>query len=253
RSARSVVEEVALCVEMGFREIMFYDDTFTVSRKRVMEICDLLIERRAPVKWDVRTRADRLDEPLIERMAQAGCTKVRIGVEAGTPEILRVLRKEINLDQCRRAFRKAAECGMTTFAYFMIGNPTETREQIEQTVAFAKSLRADFVQFGATLPLPGTEIYEMGLSQGVIANDFWREFAANPRADLQIMLWEEKLARDEILDLLSWAYKSFYSRPSYLFRRLTRIRSVSELYRQARAGLKLLLSRRDSWDQRQAP
>jgi radical SAM superfamily enzyme YgiQ (UPF0313 family) len=135
----------------------------------------------------------------------------------------------------------AAERGMTTFAYFMIGNPTETREQIVKTVEFAKAIRPDFVEFSPTNPCPDTELYEMGLKQGIIPNDFWREFARNPQPHFKTMLWEEVLSRDEILDLLDWAFKSFYRRPLYLLRRLSKIRSWSELRRQARAGMKLVL------------
>ena len=241
RSAQSVVEEMEQCARMGFREVMFYDDTFTINRGRVLDICNLLIERRVPLKWDIRARVDTLNEELFDRLAEAGCIRLRIGVESGTPEILRVLHKGINLDAARRVFKWAAERGMTTFAYFMIGNPSETREQIVQTVAFAKAIRPDFVEFSPTHPCPGTDLYRMGLEKGIIPNDFWREFALDPQPGFKAMLWEEVLTRDEILDLLSWAFKSFYGRPSYMLRRLTRVRSFSELHRQARAGLKLLL------------
>ena len=241
RSPQSVVEEMELCAQMGIREVMFYDDTFTIGRSRVLAICDLMIERRLPIKWDVRARVNTLDEKLLDRMAEAGCIRIRVGVEAGTPEILRVLRKEIDLDATRRVFAMAAERGITTFAYFILANPTETREQIKQTVVFAKALRADFVEFSAMLPCPGTEVYQMGLEKGLLRNDYWREFAGNPRRDFTPMLWEETLTRDEILKLLDWAFKSFYGRPLYLLRQLSKVRSWSELHRQARAGMKLLL------------
>jgi len=241
RSVESVIAEMELCAKMGFREIMFYDDTFTINRKRVLEICDRLIERRLPVKWDIRARVNTLDEEVLDRLAAAGCVRLRIGVESGTPEILSVLNKGINLEAARRVFALAAARGFTTFAYFMIGNPTETREQIQRTVAFAKELRCDFVEFSPTHPCPGTELYRMALEQGVIPHDYWHDFALHPTPHFKVKLWVDVLPQEEILELLDWAFKSFYGRPSYMLRRLMKIRSWSEFHRQARAGLKLLL------------
>lgn len=242
RSAESVVDEMALCEQMGIREIFFYDDTFSINRKRVIAICKGLLERGVRVAWDIRARVNTLDEEVLDHLAEAGCARAHLGVEAGTPEIIKVLRKDIDLDQARRAFEMAAERGITTLAYFMIGNPTETQEQIRATVAFAKNLRADFVHFAVTTPYPGTALYRMGLEQGVLPHDYWREFARDPKPGFRPLLWEEVLTRDELVALLDWAYKSFYRRPSYLIRRAMKVRSWSEFRRQVRAGLKLLTS-----------
>jgi len=242
RTAQSVVEEMALCAGMGIREIFFYDDTFSIDRKRVIEICEKIRERGLKVAWDIRARVNTLDEEVLDRLAEAGCARVHLGVEAGTPEIIRVLRKGIDLDQAKRVFAMAAERGITTLAYFMIGNPTETRSQMEQTLAFAMGLRTDFVHFAVTTPYPGTELYRMGLERGVLPRDYWREFARNPQPGFRPMLWEEVLSRDELLVLLDRAYKSFYRRPGYLLRRTLKVRSWSEFMRQLRAGWKLLTS-----------
>jgi radical SAM superfamily enzyme YgiQ (UPF0313 family) len=242
RSAESVADEMQLCQQMGIREIFFYDDTFSINRKRVIAICEAIRERGVRLAWDIRARVNTLDEEVLDRLADAGCKRIHLGVEAGTPEIINVLRKDIDLDQARRVFEMAAERDIVTLAYFMIGNPTETRAQIEQTVAFAKSLRADFVHFAVTTPYPGTELYYMGLDRGILPRDYWREFARNPQPDFRPLLWEEVLTRDELIALLDWAYKSFYRRPGYLLRRALKVRSWSELRRQVRAGLRLLTS-----------
>ena len=240
RSAESVVEEMALCERMGIREVFFYDDTFSISRKRVIAICKALIERGVRVAWDIRARVNTLDEEVLDCLAAAGCARAHLGVEAGTPEILQVLRKDIDLDQTRRVFEQASRRGITTLGYFMIGNPTETREQIEQTVAYARSIRTDFVHFAVTTPYPGTELYRMGLETGILPHDYWREFARDPQPGFRPLLWEEVLTAGELIALLDWAYKSFYRRPAYLFRRVLKVRSWAEFRRQVRAGLKIL-------------
>jgi radical SAM superfamily enzyme YgiQ (UPF0313 family) len=242
RSAESVVEEMEICIRMGIREIFFYDDTFSINRKRVIEICDAIRKRGIRVSWDIRARVNTLDEEVLDQLAAAGCTRIHLGVESGTPEIIRILRKDIDLDQTRRVFEMASKRGITTLGYFMIGNPSETRAQIEQTIAFAKSLRADFVHFAVTSPFPGTELYRMGLESGILAQDLWREFARNPQPGFRPAVWEEVLTHDELIALLDWAYKSFYRRPGYLVRRMLKVRSWAELRRQVRAGLRILTS-----------
>jgi len=242
RSAPSVVEEMELCARMGIREIFFYDDTFSISRRRVIEICERIRDRGLKVAWDIRARVNTLNEEVLDWLAAAGCARIHLGVEAGTPEILQVLRKDIDLDQARCVFEMAAERGIATLSYFMLGSPTETRARIEQTVAFAKSLPSDFAHFAITTPYPGTELYRLGLERGVFPRDYWREFARHPQSGFRPMVWDEVLTRDELIGLLGWAYKSFYRRPRYLIRRALKVRSWSELHRQVRAGLKLLTS-----------
>ena len=144
------------------------------------------------------------------------------------------------IEQVREIFRLTKKVGIQSLGYFMIGNPTETREQIEKTIQFSKVIEADFIHVSVTTPFPGTELYRMGLAQGIFTHDYWREFAKNPTKEFVPELWEEHLHREELLELLLYAYKSFYQRPGYILRQLFKISSFSELQRKAKAGIKLL-------------
>jgi anaerobic magnesium-protoporphyrin IX monomethyl ester cyclase len=240
RSPRNVVDEMQECSRLGIGEIFFYDDTFSVERERVSAICDLIVERKLTIGWDIRARVNDLTPELLAKLKRAGCQRIHYGIESGTPEIIRVLRKGVNLQHAREVFRATKKAGITTLAYFMLGNPTETREQIMKTIAYALTLDADYIHCSLTTPFPGTELYRMGLAQGLYPNDYWREFAAHPARDFVPRLWEENLTRNELLELLAYAYKRFYSRPSYILKRLFEVRSWSELKRKARAGLRIL-------------
>jgi anaerobic magnesium-protoporphyrin IX monomethyl ester cyclase len=90
-------------------------------------------------------------------------------------------------------------------------------------------------------PFPGTQLYRMGLQQGILTHDFWQEFARNPTPDFNPEYWEEKLSREELQELVTTAYKSFYERPGYIVQRLLQVRSAGELMRKARAGVKVFL------------
>ncbi len=241
-SPQYVVEELKACLQMGIKEFMIYDDTFTIDKKRVEGICDLILKEglEKEIGWDVRARVNTVDEALLKKMRQAGCERIHFGIESGDPAILKVLQKDITVDQTRNAFRWAKEAGISTLGYFMIGNPTETAEQIQRSIDFALELEPDYVHFSVTTPFPATPLYEYGLKKGVFKMDFWKEFAQNPQPGFMPQLWEEVLTRDQLLHYLRKAYKSFYVRPKYILARLKDTGSLLQLWRRFKAGLKLI-------------
>lgn len=240
RGSESVVNEMQECIKIGINEIFIYDDTFSISKKRVLEICDEILNRNLKIGWDIRARVDTVDEKILTKLKEAGCERIHYGVESGTSEILKVLRKGIRLDQVERVFKMTKEIGITTLAYFMIGNPTETKEQIMETIKFARKINPDYAHFALTTPFPGTDLYQMGIEKGIFKNDYWREFAKNPEINFTPKLWEEILSREELIEFLKHAYKSFYIRPSYLLREIIEIKSWSEFKRKTKAGAKLI-------------
>ena len=240
RSAENVLEEFEQCIAMGIRDFLIYDDTFTVKRQRVMDICQGIIDRKLDINFDVRARVDTVDREMLELMKRAGCKGIHYGVEAGTEKILKVLRKGITLKQVEEIFALTKQIGIKTLAYFMIGSPTETLEDIYQTFKFAKQISPDFFHLAVLTPFPGTQLYAQALSSGVIETDVWREFAANPHMGFVPPFWKENFTLEELNDLLIKGYKKFYRRPSYLFQRILDVRSKEELYKKAKAGFKLL-------------
>ena len=240
RSAKNVVDEFELCKKMGIDEVLIYDDTFTVNRQRVADICDEIIRRGLHIGWDIRARVDTIDLELLKKMKQAGCMRIHYGIESGTEKILKVLRKGITLEKAKEAVALTKKVGIETLAYFMIGAPTETKEDIEETISFMKELNPDFVHITILTPFPATDLYSLGLERGILHNDYWREFAKNPTSDFKPYFWEENLTRGELEKYLKKAYKLFYLRPNYILRTLSKIKSFKEFKRKARAGLKIL-------------
>jgi radical SAM superfamily enzyme YgiQ (UPF0313 family) len=239
RSARNVVDEMAECVEMGIKEFFLYDDTFSIDRQRARDVCDEILSRGLDISWDIRTRVDNVNQELLEKLKEAGCRRIHYGVESGNAEILKVLRKGITIEQVKEAFKMTKEAGITTLAYFMIGSPRETKSQILETIEFAKKLNPDFAHFTITTPFPATPLYYMGLKEGQLKNDYWKEFAKNPMKDFVPELWEENLSREQLIELVKYAYKSFYTRPRYILKEMLGVRSLDEFKRKARAGLRV--------------
>lgn len=240
RSPESVVAEMESCEKMGIKEIFVYDDTFTIRRDRVIEICRQKIERGLQIKWDIRAHINTMSDEVLDALAAAGCHRVHYGVESGTKEITKILKKGIDLDRTREIFTKTKRRGITTLGYFMIGNPTETREQAMETIEFARRLDADFIHLSVATPFPATELYRLGFQSGLYQHDYWREFARHPREDFKPRLWDEIMTEEELIELMKWGYKRYYMRPGYLAKRVLELRSWSEFKRKARAGIRLL-------------
>lgn len=239
-SAEYVVAEMKECKKIGINEIMIYDDTFTIDRKRVVDICNKIITDNLRIYWDVRARVNTVDEELLKLMAKAGCQRIHYGVEAGTEKILKVLRKGITLDMAEKAFRLTKKMGMQTLGYFMIGSPEETREDIAATAKFIKKISPDYIHVSVTTPFPATELYYRALKEGVIKTDVWKEFAKNPRPDFIAPGWSKEIPREELFEMLKKIYKGFYFRPSYLARRVAQLKSLKELKSKLFAALRLL-------------
>jgi len=240
RSATSVVNEIEECVKMGIQEIFIYDDTFGVDRQRVLDICQLIQEKKLDISFDIRTRVNTVDEEVLLALKSAGCARIHYGVEAGSEKILKVLKKGITLEMAVKAFKLTRQVGIETLGYFMLGSPTETRSDILQTIRVAKKLKPDFAHFTITTPYPATELYYLGLQEKILPNDYWREFATKPSKSFKPMLWEENLTKEELFKLLKYAYRSFYFRPIYIWQRLKQISSFKELITKALMALKLL-------------
>ncbi|MFZ5573410.1 MAG: B12-binding domain-containing radical SAM protein [Thermodesulfobacteriota bacterium] len=243
RSAVNIVDELEECVQMGIQEFLFYDDTFTVSKKRVLEVCREIVRRRLTISWDIRARVDTVDEEMLAHLRRAGCSGIHYGVEAGTEKILKVLNKGISLAHAATIFKLTRRQKIQTLAYFMIGNPTETIADIQATFRMMKRLNPDYVHLTILTPFPGTRIYLDGLKSGRIEKDWWREFARNPRKDFMAPHWNEFFTKEELNRLLVKGYRSFYLRPNYILRRIWKLHSFRELKTKAAAGVKVLRMR----------
>ena len=126
----------------------------------------------------------------------------------------------------------------------MIGAPTETKEDILETFRVIKWLNPDFLHMTILTPFPATPIYLEGLKSGFIKKDYWREFAKNPTADFSPPFWEENFTKNELKNLLVSGYKQFYTRPTYIIKKLFSVRSMGEFKRKAKAGLKVITMRK---------
>ena len=239
RSPENVVEEIVECVDMGIHEFLVYDDTFNIDKQRVFAICNIIKKMGLDIYFDIRARTDRINKEMLVALKTAGCVRIHYGIESANQRILDILKKDITVEQAREVIKMTKAVGIETLAYFMIGNPTETKDEILNTIKFARKLKPDYCHFSVTTPFPATPLYNLGLKKGIY-KDYWTEFAANPTKDFVPQLWEENISREELIGLLEHSYKSFYIHPGYVFKKVLKVRSFDEFKRKAKAAKRLL-------------
>jgi anaerobic magnesium-protoporphyrin IX monomethyl ester cyclase len=236
RSPKNVVDEMAHLVERyRVREIMFYDDVLTLRRAHIAGICEEILRRDLHINWEAPTRVDTIDKPLLTLMQKAGCIRLRYGVESGDKNILKLMNKKIDLAQAKEVFKWTKEAGIETFAYFMIGYAHENTETIKHTIDFCIELDPGLAMFTVVTPYPNTPLYELAKREGLIKNDYWREFTLGKIKNERIPYF--------VPDAEHWAkkaYRRFYFRPGYILKRLGMIHSWGDFTKCVRAVFGIL-------------
>lgn len=172
RSGDNIIEEIKLLIDTyGTTQFTLKDDSFTVNRKRTLEFCDRLIREYININWDCNTRVDLVDEELLRKMKAAGCNSIKVGIETGNERALKLINKRTTFSQAREAAKLFRKVGIHWTGYFMMGLPSETKEEVYQTLKFMKELKPDFASFSVYEPFPGTELFEIGIEKGLVQNE----------------------------------------------------------------------------------
>lgn len=230
QSPERVVDEIAYYKErFGIKELAFYDDVFTLDKKRAHAIADNIIKRGLKICWTCEARVNLVDKELLHHIKQAGCYAIAYGIESASQKILDTLNKDITPEQVEETVRITREVGLQTIGYFMLGSPGESPETISKTIEFAKKLKLDFAQFSITTPLPGSELYDLYRkdNKGHIP---WEDFVYwKAGAQTSPVFESDSLSRTELQHWVRKAYKEFYLRPSYIWQRIRKTTSPGDL------------------------
>jgi len=238
RSPSNVVDEIEELVRnYGIRGLSFIDDTFTLKREFVSEICKELRNRRLKLEWACNARPDTVTKEMLEEMKGAGCVVLAYGVESGNQRILdNILKKGITLKEVENAFRIASEVGIKIDAYFMMGTPGETIEDMRETINFAKKLNPDAVNFSLTIPMPKTELFEIAKKEGKITAMSWDEYDYTGKP----IFVSDKFDSMAVQRLFRKAKISFYLNIGFILQQLISIKNLRDLKKKIN-GFKLLL------------
>jgi radical SAM superfamily enzyme YgiQ (UPF0313 family) len=175
--SKKIVDQIEyLNKKYGYTFFNFIDDTFTLSKKHVEEFCNELISRKINITWAALARIHTVDLYLLKKMRTSGCVKVAYGIESGSENILKTLKKGIKLEDAIETIRISAELDFYVIAFFMYSHPGETLKDFKKTIKLAKEIKSLSNKVSVTLSLskifPGTELELIAKKEGLIKKSF---------------------------------------------------------------------------------
>lgn len=245
RSDDKVLDEVEACLEMGYKEFRFYDDLFNINEEKVMNFCAAIERRKLKFVWDFRGRVNGVTYESLARAKRNGLRLISFGVETGSDEGLRALKKGTNTAKIKNAFNWCRSLGIQTVADYIIGLPFERSAlDVHRNIDFLIGLDPDYAQISILTLYPNTGLYDDAISRGLIDPGRWQEWALSPKPGFMVDHWEEHLSLGDLVDLQRHAYKRFYLRPRYILRNALQTRSLYEFKSKAIGAMKVLTSNR---------
>jgi radical SAM superfamily enzyme YgiQ (UPF0313 family) len=239
RSTDDVVREMAKAKEYwpNVKEFFFDDDTFNIQKARTIELCGKL--KPLNLTWSCTSRVTT-DFETLKAMKEAGCRLLIVGYESGDPQILKNIKKGATVERARQFTKDCHKLGLVVHGDFILGLPGETRETINNTIAFAKELDVETIQVSVAHAYPGTELYDYAVKNGfMVANSKMVDEGGHQLAHIEY----PGLPADEILRAVHRFYDEYYFRPKAVFRILRRAafdgHERRRLYREAKTFLKL--------------
>ena len=228
RSVPNVIEELKWIKKLGYREVFFNDSRLTVDARWANQLTDQMIANKIDLTWSCTDHATSgliRDRELLKKMKKAGCHQIRMGLESANLGILKNIKKGVAPEQIRKAAAMIKKEGMKIVLFLLLGLPGETKETMQETIKFAKSINIDYVTLGIAQPFVGTPFYKYLTDNGYLRTREWNKYDPT---ELPVYDYPN-LSAQEILDAHRNGLLSFYLRPSYILKQILQIRSLSDI------------------------
>ena len=225
RSPEKVVEEMKYCIDnYGTEHFMILDDTFTLSKKHTLNICDSIDREHLEITFDGSTRANLVDEELIARMRNSGLIRISFGLESVDENIRETMKKQVPLESYETANKLTNKYGIETLNSCIIGLPGETVETVRATLKFLRESREiKQTNISIAVPYPGTELYDNIEKYGAMSGDL-TDYTYQGAAFIPYTM-----TREEIALLRQTGLRKFYSRPGYVAKKILAMRNMNDL------------------------
>lgn len=221
RSAENIADEISwLNSRFGVTMLSFRDPSMFCSRKRLFELCELIDQRGLDISWTCNGRANEINPEVLAAMKGAGCKLIQFGIEVGNPEMLKKI-KNITRERVARAVTETRRAGISAHGYFLFGFVDETRETMDETIAFAKELDLDSAGFAVMVPFPGTQEFEKYRQEGLLLTEDWTDYTINGKPVYR----HKHISQEELARAPRRGYRQFYLRPGIIWSHMKKMRS----------------------------
>jgi len=173
RSGKSLVDEIEqLVIKHNVTLFSFDDDAFPINKQQCLDFCNEIKKRGLKIAWKADTRADRMDKEMLIQMKEAGCFMLAIGIESGSPIIIKNIKKNLDLNKAKQTIAEIKKVGIIAYALLMIGNPGENESTIKETVKFLEESKPNIYSYvTGVMIVPGTEMQQLA----GISDEFYAE------------------------------------------------------------------------------
>lgn len=216
RNPKKVVEEIDIIVnKYKVRNIKLADEIFVLKKDRVIEICDLLIERNYNLNIWAYTRIDTIDKSLLDKMKKAGINWLAFGIESASSKVREgVAKGKFGSDAIKQAIEMTHKAGIHIVANFILGLPDDDMHSMQETLNMAKDLNCEYVNFYTTMAYPGSQLYTDLVQQGADLPANWLSYAQF--SDETLPLSTDYLSSSDILRFRDRAFEEYHGSPGYL-------------------------------------
>lgn len=212
RSAQNIFDElVYLNKNFGATQFDFVDDTITVNKNRIYQLCDLILSSNNKFKWMCNARVNTVNEDLLKLMKSAGCVRVEFGVESGDPKVLKKIKKAVTIEQIKNAHAMARKAGLSIGSFVMVGNLGEDFSSVTKTKVLLEQIDTDDVFIAIATPFPGTELYEIAKNHSWLLSTDWSKYVTSPThlPNYKPLMKTDKMSTREILKAFFYLHSRF--------------------------------------------
>jgi len=234
KSAEKVIEELKILnKKFNVKLFSFFDETFTIDRKRVIKISETIKDQHLDIQWYCNTRVNLVDKELLEIMHNGGCRGIAYGIESGSQKILNTSEKDITIEQAKKAIKWTKESGIKVFTSFIFGLPGEDWKTVNETINFVKETLPHSAQFNVAVPYPGTKLYSFAIEKGLLYDSDWRNLYQH-----KALMRTEQLSSKDLEEARKIAYRRLYFNYRWI---ISNIRWVLKDSTELRLALKYYL------------
>ena len=215
RSAQQVVEDIDILVqEYGIRNIKIIDELFAINERRVVEICDLIIERNYNLNMWAYARLNTVTPLILQKMKQAGINWIAYGFESGSERVLKAVEKSYDIKSVEQVIEATYDAGLYIGANFIFGLPEDSFDSMQETLDLAIKINAEWANFYVTMAYPGSQLYQLALSNGTHLPKSWAGYSQYSYECLPLST--NHLTAGQILSFRDYAFHTYFENPRYL-------------------------------------